>query len=69
MVAVIVREQAKIDRRQSFDVERRFGQPLGREPVTQMNVIAGVQEIRVGQDGETAETQDDGGGTDKQYRT
>jgi hypothetical protein len=50
VVAVIMREDAEIERRQVFDLKRRIRQPLRRQSVAEMDVVAGVQEVRVGQD-------------------
>jgi len=58
MVAVIMREHDEIHRRQFVNVERGFGQSLGRQPIAKMGVISLVQKVRVGQDREARVTQD-----------
>ena len=65
MVAVIMRQNAQIERRQIFDINRRFGQSFGSQTVTEMNVVARVQKIRVGQNRKTRVANNDGCRSDK----
>ncbi len=55
-----MRQNAQINRRQIFDIDCRIRQPLARQTVAEMNMVAGVQKIRVGQYRETGVAQNNG---------
>jgi len=48
MVAMIMRQNAQINRRQILDINRRFGQSFACQPVAEMNVVARVEKIGIG---------------------
>ena len=60
MVAVQVGEHDEVEGWEVFDLHRRVRQPPRAETVTQMHVIPGVEEVRVGQDREPPVTDNNG---------
>jgi hypothetical protein len=66
VVLVQVREHHEVDGGQRLEVEGRLGEALGREPVAEVYVVARVQEIRIGQDGEARVPQDHGRRADEE---
>src|SRR6476620_10853593 len=65
MIAVVVRQDDQIYRWQVGDLARRLHLAPGPDPVTQIDVLAFVQESGIGQDGQPAETDQCGGVTDE----
>ncbi|MGC4076346.1 MAG: hypothetical protein QM702_04805 [Rubrivivax sp.] len=68
MVAVVVRQQHRVDRRQALDRDRRLGQARARQAVAELRTLATVQEVRVGQQRDAAQAQHDGRGADELHR-
>ena len=65
MIAVVVRQDDQIYRWQVAYLARRLDLAPGPYAMTQIDVLAFVQEGRIGQDGQSAETDQCGGVTDE----
>src|SRR5258707_8050588 len=65
MIAVVVRQDDQIYRWQVGDLARRLHLAPGPDAMTQIDVLAFVQESGIGQDGQPAETDQCGGVTDE----
>jgi len=66
VVAVVVRQHDEIDEREVGDLHRRFGQSLGPEAHAEPGVLATMEEVRIGQDGESPEPDQRRGRADEQ---
>jgi hypothetical protein len=65
MVLVHVRQHHQVDRRQLVELDGGIGQALGGDAIAQVHVVALVQEVRVGEDGEALVADQDRGGADE----
>ena len=68
VVAVVVREDAKVQGRELLDVERGVRKALGGQAVAEVHVVARVQEVRVCEDREARVVQHDRRRADEKYR-
>src|SRR5215210_2105938 len=69
MVAVQVGEQDEVQRGEVFDLYGRVRPALRAEAVAEVDVVAGVEKVRVGQDSETTVADDHGRRPDEEDRT
>ena len=68
VIAVEVRQQHEIHRRQLFDAEGRLRQAGRGEAVSEVDVVALMEEVRVGEDGEPAIPDEHGGRAHELHR-
>ncbi len=52
VITVVMREHDEVQRWKLGDLHGRFGEPLGVKAQPQVSVLAGVEKIRVSEDGE-----------------
>jgi hypothetical protein len=61
VVAVVVGEEDEVDRREVVDLHRPVGQPGCAHPVAEAHLLVPMDEVRVGEDREPAEPQEQRG--------
>ena len=68
VVAVVVGEEDEVDRREVVDLHRPVGQPGCAHPVAEAHLLVPMDEVRVGEDREPAEPQEQRGVPDERQR-
>ena len=68
VIAVEVRQNNEIKRRQLVDIDGRIREPGGMQPVAQRDLFMHVDKGRIGQDGEPGVADQDGGIANKEDR-